>query len=414
MQIIDNNKFIVGSIRIKRNAKYITQGLPWVYSNEVIRTEKNLSPGSWVSLLDEKGSPLGYGFYNPHSLIAYRSFLKTDQKSISVDSVKAIFFSRIRSALELRRNVYSAHIHSKAIGEFSFRLCFGESDGLAGLVVDLFHLGMKTKGYAVVQCHAAGADTFIPWVQEFLKEHLQIECGVVRNDLSVRTLEKAPQEVISWGKEPESVHCLEGGVWFGVQPITGQKTGYFYDHRDNRFALSDCISKDKPVEIVDCFSYTGSWGLQLLKQNPLAKLTAIDVSQTALDELQKNAEQNGLEKRVKCLKTDFFEQLPIQQKFDVVICDPPAVTSSAKHKKVAQKALGQCFKKADELTKPNGITVLASCSYHIGWSEFEEAIAQKSPNLQLFFFGSQAKDHPVLASMSSSRYLKCVFGRKQN
>jgi 23S rRNA (cytosine1962-C5)-methyltransferase len=295
---------------------------------------------------------------------------------------------------------------------FSYRLTFGESDGVAGLVTDLFE---SSRGAVpVVQCHSAGADHFIFWLQQWFDERMGVTHGIIRNDLDVRKKENAEQKVTEWGDLPHDTYALEGGVRFFADVRKGQKTGYFYDHRDNRAEMAR-RSATTSGDILDCFSYTGSWGLQALKRNSKARLTAVDVSASALDALKRNASENGFGDRVEALEMDFFKDKHTLsgRNFGTVICDPPALTSSAKHAAEGKRAHEACFYNALGYLAPGGVAALASCSYHLTWEDFTGCVQRaglgRNRQLKITQMGSQSADHPVLATSVETRYLKNVI-----
>lgn len=425
--------FLKGSLKLKRvrdkdRAKFQKFGNPWVYSNELEKIDKTLEPGSWVELKGADDAPLGYGHFNPRSLIAYRSFSRNAFES--TEKAHSLFFEKLDAAWHSRQRIYASKIQSGSMGSHSFRLCFGESDGLPGLVIDLFEGG--PNGVAVLQCHSAGADSFIPWAKEWLADRMKIQCGVARNDLDVRDREGVEQGVGTWGKLPFEIFALEGGVKFAVDVMKGQKTGYFYDHRDNRAILSQLTAQEfagakAPITILDCFSYTGSWGLQALKACAVARvparLTAIDISSSALKLVESNAEGAKLSDAVDLLELDWFKQgrklreshALAKNGFDVVVCDPPSLTSSSKHAAEGRRALENAFESALLLAKPGGLVALASCSYHLKTDEFLEVCRNSAFKagvaLQEIAFRFQSADHPILASLVETRYLKCLVAR---
>ena len=157
-----------GSVRLKnRQARYVKQHHPWVYSNELAKIDTSIAPGSWVALEDPEGKAIGYGYFNPRSLIAYRGFERMPFRDFA--QTRALTFVRLDHALRTRNRAFASRISSNEQGRYSFRLSFGESDGLPGLVVDLYEASVKTgaKAMAVIQCHSAGADQFIFWVQQW-------------------------------------------------------------------------------------------------------------------------------------------------------------------------------------------------------------------------------------------------------
>ncbi len=411
--------FIQSSIQLKFQTEKFLQrflsGHPWVYSNELTQIDKTLKPGVWVNLLDVKGKFLAYGFFNPHSLVAFRIF--DTVPFVSPEETRKVFFTRLDAAWQKRKFYFSDWIKRGIIGPSSYRLCFGESDGLPGLVIDTFE--QASVPFAVIQSHSAAADQLLSWAQEWLDEQMGVGGGVIRNDVEVRKREGLELSVSLWGKEPQDVHALDGGVQFFFDPVKGQKTGYFYDHRQNRFQLASLYADvTERKSVLDIFSYVGSWGLTLLKQNPKLVLTAVDVSKSALDWVMENAQRNGISKeRVKCVELDFFKEhaklKSISSTFDVIISDPPAMSSSAKHVKESKLAHEKCFEKALSLLSSDGQIVFASCSFHLTRDDFFETIMRASKtcrkNLQTFYEGGQGADHPVLASMPESRYLKAAI-----
>lgn len=408
---------VVGSVRLKKNkGRYWDEGCPWVYSNELTRIDTKIPVGSWVYLEDAAGKVVSLGHFNPHSLIAYREFYKGQPSSDA--AVQAHFTQLCDRALALRMQAYGVAMASGKMGARSFRLLFGESDGLPGLVVDLFE-----PGVFVAQCHSAGADQFLPWLKEWMGSKLGVNAGLIRNDVEVRKRENAPQFVEEWGALPSECFALEGGVRFSVDVKKGQKTGFFYDHRDNRWALVQKVlgmaAKNSGAEILvlDCFSYVGSWGLQLAKALPRVKLLAVDVSAQALAAVSQNAKANGVAGQVEILELDLFKDAKGlgKRKFDVVISDPPSLTSSAKHRAQGYKAHQACFATAVRSMRAGGVAAFASCSFHLDWESFLQcsaaaALEGGSEALRFTFFGSQSADHPVLSSLPETRYLKCVFG----
>jgi len=288
---------------------------------------------------------------------------------------------------------------------------------VAGFVMDLFESGEtnKSPAVAVIQCHSAGADNFILWAQQWLDERMGVRCGVVKNDLDVRNRENVKLEVIEWGDLPREIYALEGAVRFKVDPRKGQKTGFFYDHRDSRRELALRASHVEG-DILDLFSYVGGWGLQALKKHPKARLVAVDVSASALELLKFNAEANGMGGRIELVQADLFKDKKVlgSRKFGTVISDPPALTSSAKQASEGRRALEACFYLALGHLAPTGIVALGSCSYHLTWDEFFVIVgrAARSWNrtLRIGFIGSQGADHPILSTLPETRYLKAVIG----
>lgn len=403
--------FLKGAVQLKKGpSRFSKFGGPWVYSNELVKIDKTLPPGSWVSLEGPDGQTLGYGHFNPNSLIAFRVFERA--KFRSEEQTRALFFKRMDSAWALRTRAYADRIASGDMGRFSYRLAFGESDGLPGFVVDLFDSG--GGAVPVAQCHSAGADQFVFWFQQWLDERMGVTHGILRNDLDVRRKENAELSVSEWGTLPGDAYALEGGVKFFVDLRKGQKTGYFYDLRDNRAELARRAAST-PGDIIDCFSYIGSWGLQALKRNPKARLTAVDVSGPALEALKRNAAANGLGDRVETVEMDFFKDKKslTGRTFATVICDPPALTSSAKQANEGRRAHESCFYNALGYLAPGGVAAFSACSFHLSWDDFLGCVSRagvgRNRQLQITHTGGQSADHPILATMPETRYIKSLI-----
>ncbi len=401
--------FLKGRVQLKKNNGFL-KGSLWVFSNELEHIDTQIKPGSWVALENAQGESVAYGYFNPHSLIAFRVFERDPFQS--EQATKAVFFERLNRAYKIRLKIYHEQIQKKEVSPFSFRLAFGESDFLPGLVVDLYE-GIPSP-VAVIQCHGAGADFLIDWTKEWLEKFLKISSGVIRNDLEIRKRENVPLFIKEWGLIPSEIYALEGGMRFFINVKEGQKTGYFYDHRENRSQLMKRVLSNQKMEVLDTFSYVGSWGLQVLKKNSKARLLAVDSSPLALEQLLKNALENGLSDRVETLKIDVFKkEVSIKKAFDIVIVDPPQLISSAKNIWAGKHAYMKCYKNGFEKLSMDGTVVFSSCSYHLSWVDFLDCVHQASrasnKSAQMTYVGTQAFDHPLLASMPEAQYLKCVF-----
>lgn len=391
--------------------RYVSQKSPWVYSNElVVPAGQNLAPGDWVALEDHNGKAMGYGYYNPHSLIAYRAFSR--EPFISDKAAQQWFMVRLDAAFRLRTMAYPELCVG---GAYSFRLSFGEADGLPGFIVDLFRC--QNGAFAVVQCHSAGADLFIEWLRQWLEARLKITKGVVRNDLDVRVREQARQYVDTWGAEIKEAHALEGGLRFYFDHLKGQKTGYFYDQRDNRSQWARLIqgAAAEYGAVLDVFSYVGAWGLRAAAANKKLMVTCVDDSRQALEWVMHNAKANGLADRVEVVKADALKDGDFYRSghYQYVSSDPPAMSASKKHEDESRRAHLKCFTKAIAATAPGGITALSVCSYHMDWPSFYDtchlAALNDDRTLTYVYTGGPALDHPTEGSHPEGRYLKCAL-----
>lgn len=407
--------FLKDQLKLKKKSeipysRFLKKGIPWVFANELQKFDSKIPAGSWVGIATAEGEPLGYGFFNPHSLIAFRLFERVQFRN--EEALQENIMNRLDAAWRLRQSVYA--------GSRSVRLVFGESDALAGLIIDLFE-STSGEGIAVIQCHAAGADYFIPIVQRWLESRLKIKAGLIRNDLDVRRREQVELYTKEWGVLPSETFAREGDLRFFFDLKAGQKTGFFYDHRDNRLAFAKraaalAENNSRPtLSALDCFSYVGAWGLGLAKANKKIRVVCLDVSDDALQMVTLNAQENGLSDRVEIVSADFFKDRSIAKKgpFDIVVSDPPAMSASAKHSDESRKAHERCFFQAMGYLSPGGIAALAACSYHLKWDEFIDVCARagqsRNRQLSMTHIGSQSADHPMLANMPETVYLKCVF-----
>jgi 23S rRNA (cytosine1962-C5)-methyltransferase len=414
-----------GSVRLRdHKSRFIQYGSPWVYSNELARADTTIKAGSLVCLESDQGKTLGVGYYNPHSLIAFRLLERANSAvEWTADHFESLISRRLESALQLRLNVYRDRINSGEMGSYSFRLCYGESDFLPGFVIDLYETSKSCA--AVIQCHAAGADHFLTPTIRWLQKKWNPEMIVIKNDLDVRDREQAVRYTEVIGNRSTETFVKDNGVEFVVDAIGGQKTGYFYDHRENRRqfnAVTQNRFAEKNITVIDLFSYVGAWSLPILKRSKHAKLVAIDDSSTALLYLKESAKRSGLNERVETIKLDLMAVSDFKGAFGgltndrhrVVVCDPPAFSNSAKQKTQSLKAHNKCFEWAAKLTSEESLLALASCSYHMSNEEFlmvcRDAIAAaKQAPLRHFYTGTQGFDHPVLSSLPESHYLKAAL-----
>ena len=261
---------------LKRNEqRRLDAGHLWVYSNEVDTRKSPLAgfePGSLVAIQSSVGKTLGIGYVNPHSLICAR--LLTRRPRTAIDA--AFYERRLRSALQLRESLFQ---HP------NYRLVYGESDGLPGLVIDRY------GDVLVVQITTAGMEAVRDLLLEVLNRVLAPGGILLRNDTPVRALEGLSQEPEIIGNVPETVTLEEGGVQFEVPLTAGQKTGWFYDQRSNRTAMQKYVGNKR---VLDVFSYIGAWGLQAAATGA-SEVCCVDASPLAQSFLEKNAAANGLE-----------------------------------------------------------------------------------------------------------------------
>lgn len=389
--------------RIRLQAKEerrLKSGHLWVYSNEVdtgTSPLQGLEPGMEVVFEEASGKPIGRGYVNPHSLICGRLLTRDWKRKLDQRFVEF----RLQQALALRQRVYP---------EPFYRLVFGDSDGLSGLVVDRFGDDL------VVQLNTAGMERLKPVILAALEAVLQPRAILLRNDSPLREQEGLPLEVsVALGQWPQQLTLQENGVAFSAAAETGQKTGWFYDHRENRRELMRWV---KGKRVLDVFSYIGGWGLQAMAAGA-ESLTAIDASEQALDQLQANAEQLGVADKVTSYEGNAFDALQALleegMKFDVVVLDPPAFIKRKKDYKNGLNAYNKLNSLGLRLLEKDGILVSASCSMHLPEQALLDSVRAAARHIdrhaQLVFRGTQGPDHPVHPAIPETHYLKALFFR---
>jgi 23S rRNA (cytosine1962-C5)-methyltransferase len=387
----------------KNEDKRLRQGHLWVYSNEVDtkRTPLNaFSPGEMLRLEDSQGRPLGTAYINPHSLLCARLLSVDPHYEIN----ESFFVRSIQNALKIRQELYS---------EPFYRLIYGESDHLPGLIVDRYDQML------VGQITTAGMEAWRDILVDALRRAVAPEAILWRNDTSMRELEGLPKYVLpAWGQPSQKCLIKENGAQFWINPWEGQKTGWFYDHRENRRQLQRFVANKK---VLDVFSYVGAWSVQAAVYGA-KEVWCVDSSSPALAQCEENAELNQVKDKIKTFRNDAFDQLKQfvkdQVKFDVIILDPPAFIKKRKDHAQGFLAYQRLNALALRLLNPHGILVSASCSHHLSESELMRAIllASVSENvpLQILAKGHQGWDHPVHPAIPETSYLKTFFCRKMN
>ena len=385
-------------LRLKRNEdRRLHAGHLWIFSNEVDTQQTPLpkfEAGELVRVLAHNDRALGLAYVNPKSLISAR-LLETWRLPDT-----AWLAARIRAALELRQRLYPKPY---------YRLVYGESDGLPGLVVDRYGAA------CVAQIGTAGMERLKPFILEALEQVLGCEALLFKNDSSLREMEGLPSYVeAAKGRFDAPVQVLEDGLEFQVPLAEGQKTGWFYDQSANRRALVKYVRKG--AQVLDVFSYVGAWGVRAARSGA-QEVLCVDSSAAALESAAGNAQRNGV--KIETVKGDAFDVLEDLAKkgsrFDVVVVDPPAF---AKRKKDLPKALA-AYKRLNQLamnvTADDGILVSCSCSHHLTFEDLRDAIAKAARgaerHLQILEMGGQAPDHPVHPAIPETRYLKSYFCR---
>ena len=385
-------------LRLKpREERRLRAGHLWIYSNEVDTAHTPLTalePGALCRVVDARGKAMGVAYANPRTLLAARLLTSNPKSNIDADW----FANRIRSALALRERLYDKPF---------YRLVYGESDGLPGLIVDRY------GEVCVVQMATAGMDRLKLDIVEALKHTLAPAGILLRNDVGMRETEGLPAYVEEIGDVPDSVTIEEAGVRFEIPVKSGQKTGWFYDQARNRDALARYVPGKS---VLDVFSYLGGWSLRALKAGATSAL-AIDSSAGALEGAASNAALNGVTLDThKGQALDTLRELRAQPgKFDVVVVDPPALIKRKKDLETGSAHYGALNRTAIELLAPEGILVSCSCSHHLDADALQRILLRESRaagrRLQILEQGGQGPDHPVHPAIPETRYLKAFFCR---
>lgn len=381
----------------KGEGRSLKSGGMWIYDNEIDSIAGRFQNGGMVTVHDFDGYPMGKGFINQNSKIRVRMLTRNARQEIDREFLRM----RIEDAWEYRK---------KTVDTSSCRLVFGEADFLPGFVVDKF------SDVLVVQSLALGIDRFKMELVELIKETLskdgiKIRGVYERSDAKVRSSEGMERIRGFIGDAFDTdVKITENGVTYVVDVKDGQKTGFFLDQKYNRLAIQKLC---KNMEVLDCFTHTGSFALNAGIAGA-KRVLGVDASELAVNQAKENAALNGLESVVRFECRDVFELLPELEKqgskFDVVILDPPAFAKSKNAVKNAVKGYREINLRAMKLVKPGGYLATCSCSHFMGEELFTKTIQQAAKNahkrLRQVEARTQSPDHPILWAADESYYLK--------
>jgi 23S rRNA (cytosine1962-C5)-methyltransferase len=384
----------------RREERRIQAGHPWVFSNEVDVERSPLSafePGTQVCVLSHAEQPLGSAYVNPATLICARMVSRQANRPLD----EALIRTRLQRALDLRERM--------GVGPY-YRLVYGESDGLPGLVVDRFGTTLS------VQIATAGMQALFEPLMAALEKVVQPAQSVLRNDGIGRQLEGL-DESVQWlrGNADEPVEIVENTARFSIWPGSGQKTGWFYDHRLNRARVA---AWSKQARILDLCSYRGAFGVQAALGGA-ASVLCVDSSKEALEGAIEAATLNGCSDRVSSERGDVFEVLRSLyergERFDLVIADPPAFARRKRDLKSAQEAYRRLNRLAMRVLVDDGLLFSASCSSHLDSAGLKGVLRHAASAAQrqivLLETGHQGPDHPIHPAMPESAYLKAFLGR---
>jgi len=389
------------TLKLKNNEdRRLRTGHLWIYSNEVDTRQtplKDFEMGEPVIIKDSRNNSLAMGYINPHALISVRILSRHYAQKFDTE----FLIKRLNDALTLRQSLFNQPF---------YRLVYGESDALPGLVVDRYNHVL------VVQITTQGMERVKSQITEALIAVLHPEVIIYKNDSNMRQLEKLDRYVeTAEGSTPASIEVIENNTTFEINTLASQKTGWFYDHRSNRSCTQKYV---KGKRVLDVFSYIGAWGIQAAVAGA-EEVLCLDSSKTAIQSLTHNAELNGVAQKVHSLEKDAFDGLKeldeTGEKFDVIIIDPPAFIKRKKDHKQGLTAYQRINMLALRLINNGGMLISSSCSYHLKRTELMSAIVRANKGqhqwIQVIEQGHQGPDHPVHPAIVETEYLKSLFCR---
>lgn len=389
-----SNQFPILRLK-KREERRLRSGHLWVYSNEVDVKAAPLTsfiPGQQVRVESAQGKFMGQAYVNPNTLIAARLYSQQPDKKLDATLIR----QRVEKSLALRELAFDKPF---------YRLVYGESDFLPGLVVDRF------ADILSVQINTAGMEAVTDDIISVLQDVIQPASILLRNDSPAREQEQLDTYVkVAVGNVPELVEVEENGTSFEAPLASGQKTGWYYDHRMNRLRLMHYASGKR---ILDMFSYVGAWGIQALNAGA-SEVVCSDASTSFLEQAGDNADRNGHVERFSAVAGDAFDVLKALrddgEKFDIVVLDPPAFIKRRKDYKEGAQAYQRINRLAMQVINDGGLLVSASCSHHMPAAQLLDEIrkaGQKQGNfIQIIEQGHQGPDHPIHPAMRETEYLK--------
>ncbi|MGC1305577.1 MAG: class I SAM-dependent rRNA methyltransferase [Caulobacteraceae bacterium] len=373
----------------------VQAGHPWVYSNEIVMDgpAKALPRGAIVAFHAHDRKFLGVGSFNPHSLIAGRIFTSHPATAINADWLAA----RIEAALALRASLAA---------EPFYRLIHAEADGLPGLIIDRFDAAL------CVQLNTAGMDALWPELERALRRILKLRTIILRNDAFAREIEGLPREVRIIGDDPAApVMLRENDLSYFADLRGGQKTGWYFDQRDNHALVARYAAQADST--LDLYTHAGGFALAAAKAGS-RKVIGVDSSEPALDLARRAGEANGLSARCDFRRADVFDDLDrriaARERHAVVVADPPAFVKSRKDVAAGSRGYRKLARMAAQVTAPNGVLFIASCSHNMELRNFIEQVAaglsEANRTGRILHTCFAAPDHPTHPHLPESAYLK--------
>jgi 23S rRNA (cytosine1962-C5)-methyltransferase len=372
----------------------ISAGHPWVFANEIAKTEGDFKNGDIAEVYDAHQHFLGKGFINSNSKIVVRILSRDKSAEINADFI--------------RLKINAANAFRNSIGyKKNYRVVFGEADGLPALVVDKF------EDVIVIQTLCLGIDVWKKEIVKILSAIFSTEKIFERNDVAVRELEGMQQQSGFLLKKFDTKLIMEqDGIKFWIDVLNGQKTGFFHDQRRNRLAMQTFV---KNADVLDACCYTGSFGLYAAKFGAKS-VEQLDISTYAINQCRENVALNNFS-NFNFTTANVFDELKNKitqgKKYDVVMLDPPAFAKSRKSLDSALKGYKEINLRAMQLVKPGGYLISSSCSHYIYAHEFQSMLADAAGDakrlIRQVLFQSQSPDHPIILNIPENHYLKCAM-----
>jgi len=374
--------------------KRFKNGHPWVYSNEIRMDDeaRAIEPGSIVPLVRADGKPAGIGTFNPHSLICYRAFTRSGAGAVDDDFIR----ERLSRAARLRDSLFS---------EPHYRLVYGDSDGLPGLVIDRF------GDVFVIQTATAGMDMLLDDILRILDELFEPRAIILSNSGSFRRMENLETySKLAKGELDGPIEVRENGLTFFADPMGGQKTGWFFDQRANRAYMAN-LAKGRSV--LDLYAYAGGFGITAAAGGA-SNVLCVDRADGSLKLANEAAKANKLDGIVKTRVGEVFATLEnfaeAKQRFGIVIADPPAFVKTKKDVGPGAKGDRKMARLAAAVVEPGGFLFVASCSHNMFEERFLDetahGISQAGRSGRVIYRGGAGPDHPIHPYLPESAYLK--------
>lgn len=391
------------TVKNRHNTR-LRAGHLWVFSNELESIPTDFPAGSLVEVRSAGGHSYGTALFNPNSLIAAR-LLVSDAQELDVK----FFAQRLGEALALRQRVFPH--------ETSYRLVFGESDFLPGLVIDRYADGSTGSDYFVLQTLSVGMDIRKDAIAEALRTVFpQTKAIIEKNNSALRKHDGLDQrEGVLWGAVPTEIQMTENGVLSALSLMEGQKTGYFLDQKLNRLKVKEL---SKGLRVLDCFTNQGGFALHAVAGGAVSAL-GLDSSLSAIERCRLNAERNDMVGKATFECEEVLDYLHAaaerftasgEKPWDMVILDPPAFAKSRAQVSQAKRGYAKINRMALRILPRGGFLVTGSCSHHVSEETLlgviQEEAQRERRRLRLVFRGGQSPCHPVLASMPETEYLK--------